>query len=82
MRHSCEYHSPRRSSLRFCLSTGLARAIAPRIRAPKSLREARKKAEENATYEAYKATLKDTQGVKKTLDPWGNLRAPPAGSNK
>jgi len=44
--------------------------------------EARKKAEEKTTDEAYKATLKHTQVVKKTLDPWGNLRAPPAGSNK
>jgi len=44
--------------------------------------EARKKVEEKTTDEAYKATLKHTQGVKKTLDPWGNLRAPSAGSNK
>ena len=44
--------------------------------------EARKKAEEKATDEAYKATMKHTHDVKKTPDPWGNLRAPPAGSNK
>jgi multidrug efflux pump subunit AcrB len=44
--------------------------------------EARKKAEEKATDEAYKATLKHTQDVKKSVDPWGNLRTTPAGGNK
>ena len=44
--------------------------------------EARKKAEEKATDEAYKATLKHTQDVKKTVDPWGNSRTTPPGSNK
>lgn len=44
--------------------------------------DARKNAEEKATDEAYKATLKHTQAVKKTVDPWGNLRTPDAGSNK
>jgi multidrug efflux pump subunit AcrB len=44
--------------------------------------EARKKAEEKATDEAYKATLKHTQDAKKTIDPWGNLRTTPRGSNK
>jgi ribosomal protein L9 len=44
--------------------------------------EARKKAEEKATDEAYKATLKHTQDVKKTVDPWGNLRTTPLGGNK
>jgi len=41
--------------------------------------EANKKAEQKATDEAYKATLKRTQNVKKTVDPWGNFRTPPAG---
>jgi multidrug efflux pump subunit AcrB len=44
--------------------------------------EARKKTDEKATDEAYKATLKRTQDVKKTVDPWGNVRTSPAGSNK
>jgi multidrug efflux pump subunit AcrB len=44
--------------------------------------EGRKKAEEKTTNDAYKTTLKRTQDVKKTVDPWGNLRTPPAGSNK
>lgn len=44
--------------------------------------EERKKAEEKATDEAYKDTLRRSQDVKKTVDPWGNLRLPPAGSNK
>jgi hypothetical protein len=39
--------------------------------------EARKKAEVKATDEAYKGTLKRTQDVKKTVDPWGNVRTPP-----
>ena len=53
---------------------------------PKSKRqkaaEARKKAEEKTTDDAYKATLKRTQDLKKPVDPWGNLRTQPAGSNK
>jgi ribosomal protein L9 len=44
--------------------------------------EARKKADEKATDEAYKATLKHKQDVKKTVDPWGNLRTPSPGGNK
>jgi hypothetical protein len=44
--------------------------------------EVRKKAEEKTTDDAYKATLKPTQDVKKPVDPWGNLRTQPAGSNK
>lgn len=43
--------------------------------------EATKKEQEKATDEAYKATLKHTRDVKKTLDPWANLRTSPAGSN-
>jgi hypothetical protein len=52
---------------------------------PKSERqkaeEARKEADIKATDEAYKATLKRTRDVKKTVDPWGNLRTPHAGNN-
>ena len=52
---------------------------------PKSERqkaeEERKKADMKATDEAYKNTLKRTQDVKKTVDPWGNLRTPRPGSN-
>jgi hypothetical protein len=52
---------------------------------PKSERqkaaEARREADIKATDEAYKATMKRTQDVKKTVDPWGNLRTPRAGSN-
>jgi hypothetical protein len=44
--------------------------------------EARKKADEKATDEAYKAMQKRAQDVKKTVDPWGNLRSTPPGSNK
>ncbi len=43
---------------------------------------ARKKAEEKANDEAYKAMLKNTQEAKPKADPWGNLRAPPAGGGK
>jgi uncharacterized protein with FMN-binding domain len=54
---------------------------------PKSERqkaeEARKEADVKATDEAYKATMKRTHNNvdKKTVDPWGNLRTPRAGSN-
>jgi hypothetical protein len=53
---------------------------------PKSERqkaeEERKKADMKATDEAYKAAMKRTHDdVKKTVDPWGNLRTPRAGSN-
>jgi hypothetical protein len=44
--------------------------------------EARKKADEKAIDEAYKTTLRRTQHIKKTVDPWGNLRTLPSGSNK
>ena len=44
--------------------------------------EARKKVDEKATDEAYKAAVKHRQDVKKTADPWGNLRSPSAGGNK
>jgi ribosomal protein L9 len=44
--------------------------------------EERKKAEEKATDEAYKDTLRHSQDVKKTADPWGNLRTPSTGSTK
>jgi hypothetical protein len=43
--------------------------------------EARKKEQEKATDEAYKATLKHTRSVKKPVDPWANLRASPDGSS-
>ena len=73
----------------FAASLVIAALLTPASHAqpfPKSGRQkaedVRKKAEEKATDEAYKATLKHTQVVKKTLDPWGNLRAPPVGSNK
>jgi hypothetical protein len=44
--------------------------------------EARKKVDEEATDESYKAAVKHKQDVKKTVDPWGNLRTPSAGGNK
>jgi ribosomal protein L9 len=44
--------------------------------------EAAKKAEEKANDEAYKEMLKRTKDVKKTVDPWGNLRTPSPGGNK
>jgi ribosomal protein L9 len=44
--------------------------------------EARKKADEKATDEAYRAELKRTQGVKKTVDPWANLRTSSPEGNK
>jgi len=44
--------------------------------------EARKKDYEKATDEAYKATIKRTQDVNKTADPWGNLRTPATGGGK
>jgi len=43
---------------------------------------ARKKAEEKANDEAYKAMLKHTQQVKPKADPWANVRPPPAGGGK
>jgi len=73
----------------FAASLLIAALLTPASHAqpfPKSDRqkaeEASKKAAEKTTDEAYKATLKHTQDFKKTLDPWGNLRAPAAGSNK
>ncbi|MGB7102279.1 MAG: hypothetical protein WBD95_26395, partial [Xanthobacteraceae bacterium] len=42
----------------------------------------RHKVEEKATDEAYKAMLKRTQDAKPKADPWGNLRAAPAGGGK
>ena len=42
----------------------------------------RHKLEEKATDEAYKAMLKRTQDAKPKADPWGNLRAAPAGGGK
>ena len=44
--------------------------------------EAREKAEKKATDEAYKFTLKHTQAVHKTVDPWGGLRTPSVGGSK
>jgi hypothetical protein len=46
--------------------------------------EAQKKAYEKATDEDYNATIKRTQDVNanQKIDPWGNLRPPPAGANK
>ena len=44
---------------------------------------ARRKAEEKANDEAYKAMLKHTEGVKPSkADPWANVRPPPAGGGK
>jgi len=44
---------------------------------------ARKKAEEKANDEAYKAMLKHTRDVKPPkADPWANVRPPPAGGGK
>ncbi len=42
----------------------------------------RHKVDEKATDEAYKAMLKRTQDAKPKADPWGNLRAAPAGGGK
>ena len=44
--------------------------------------EARKRADEKATDEAYKAEMKRTKNVKKTVDPWANMRGSSAGENK
>ena len=44
--------------------------------------EARKRADEKATDEAYKAMLKRTKGFKKTADPWANLRTSSPEGNK
>jgi ribosomal protein L9 len=71
----------------FAAALLIAAVLTPTARAqpfPESERqkaeEARKKAEEKATDEAYKAELKRTQGVRKTVDPWANLRASPDGN--
>ena len=40
--------------------------------------EAQKKAEEKATDEAYKAAIKRTGKPDRKVDPWGNIRTPPA----
>jgi len=44
----------------------------------------RKKAEEKANDEAYKAMIKRGQGqdAKQKADPWANVRPPPAGGGK
>jgi hypothetical protein len=44
--------------------------------------EARKKADEKATDEAYKAMMKNTPNANKKVDPWGSLRAPAASPDK
>ena len=44
--------------------------------------EARKKAEETATDEAYKSMMKRTPNTDKKVDPWGSMRAPPANPDK
>jgi hypothetical protein len=44
--------------------------------------EARKKAAEKDTDEAYKALMKQTPDTNKKVDPWGNLRTPSANSGK
>ena len=63
------------------LLTSVARAQPFPESARQKAEEAKKKEDEKATDEAYKATLKRTQGVKKTLDPWANLRTSPADSD-
>ncbi len=40
--------------------------------------EARKKADEQATEEAYKSQMKRTPNTNKKVDPWGGLRTPSA----
>jgi hypothetical protein len=40
--------------------------------------EALKKADEKATDEAYKSTIKRTGKSDKKVDPWGSIRTPPA----
>jgi multidrug efflux pump subunit AcrB len=71
------------------VSLVIAAFLTPALHAqpfPKSERqkaeEARKKADETATDEAYKAEVKRTQGVKKKADPWANLRTSGPGDNK
>jgi hypothetical protein len=44
--------------------------------------EARKKADEKATDEAYKALMKHTPDANKKVDPWGGLRTPSATPGK
>jgi hypothetical protein len=44
--------------------------------------EARKKAEQNATDEAYKAMMKNAPKTDKKVDPWGSLRAPSVSPDK
>ena len=44
--------------------------------------EARKKADEKATDEAYKATMKNAPNTNKKVDPWGSLRAPSVSPDK
>ncbi len=44
--------------------------------------EARKKAEETATDEAYKSMMKRTPNTDKKVDPWGSMRAPPVNPDK
>jgi hypothetical protein len=44
--------------------------------------EARKKADEKATDEAYKAMMKNAPNTNKKVDPWGSLRAPSVSPGK
>jgi hypothetical protein len=44
--------------------------------------EARKKADEKATDQAYKAVTKHTPNANKKVDPWGSLRTPSPSSGK
>lgn len=44
--------------------------------------EARKKADKQATEEAYKSQMKRTPNTNKKVDPWGGLRTPSANPGK
>jgi ribosomal protein L9 len=79
----------RRLARSFAASLLLAALLTPAAHAqpfPESDRqkaaEETKKAEEKANDEAYKEMLKRTRDVKKTVDPWGNLRTPSPAGNK
>jgi hypothetical protein len=43
---------------------------------------AKKKAEQKANEEAYRATIKRMPDSNQKVDPWGDLRAPAANGNK
>jgi hypothetical protein len=76
----------RKITVALVISTLLTQASYAQENLPMSARQKaeieKKKADEQATDEAYKATLKHTQSVKQKADPWASVRTPSTNGNK